>query len=127
MFRKIAIAAAIILAPLPALAVDLNAQITQLDGKPLIGPDGKDYPFPLGTALENSLLATTAAMSPEVKTTRFRIAAKIAVAMASSNKDQEITFTPQELTEIEKSLWENQPTLIAGQAIRIIDPTSATK
>jgi len=128
MLRSILAASILTLAlAAPAFAVDLNAQVTQLNGKPLIGADGKDTAFPIGTALENSLLFTTDRMTSDVKAKRFNIAAKIAVIMASSATDKEITFTPQELTEIETALWENQTTLVAGQVIRIIDPTSVPK
>jgi hypothetical protein len=111
----------------PAFAVDLKTNITQLDGKPLIGADGKETPFPVATALENSLLFTTERTPSDVKAKRFQIATKIAIVMTSNASDKEITFTPQELTEIETALWENQTTLVAGQTIRIIDPSSVQK
>jgi hypothetical protein len=108
-----------------AFATDLSTQITQLDGKPLIGQDGKDVPFPVGDAIKNALLVTNERTLPDVKAKRFQIAVKVAIAMTSPSSD--ITFKPEEIVEIEKALWENQSTLVAGQAVRIIDATSFSK
>lgn len=104
----------------PAGAVDVTQQVTQLDGKPLTDMAGKPVEMTLGNVVKNSLLYTDQATRPEDKKKRFWLALKVGEA---EEKKKDLVLAPWEITEIEKCLGENQSTLIAGQASRMIDPT----
>lgn len=102
----------------PALAVDLTQRVTNVDGKPIVDAANKDVGPVLSDVLKATLLVTDQAMTKDDKVKNFDLALKIGL-----NKN--ITFTPQELTHIEDMLWKYQSTLVAGQTVRLIDPTFA--
>lgn len=104
----------------PAGAVDVTQQITQLDGKPLLDQAGKPTEVTLGNVVKNSLLYTDQSTKPDDKKKRFWLALKVGDA---EEKKKDLVLAPWEITEIEKCLGENQSTLIAGQASKMIDPT----
>lgn len=103
-----------------AEAVDWSQQITQLDGKPLLDQAGKPTEVTLGNVVKNSLLYTDQSTKPDDKKKRFWLALKVGDA---EEKKKDLVLAPWEITEIEKCLGENQSTLIAGQASKMIDPT----
>ena len=106
----------------PAFAVDLNTQITQLNGQPLLDQNGKPAEnFTLGAALTGSLLYTDQSTKPDVKMRRFRLALRINEAETSHKN---IDFTPEEVVDMKEAVLATQTILVAGQVIKIIDPTS---
>lgn len=108
----------------PAMAVDPTTQLVQLNGDPLVGPDGKPISFMVGEAIKNALLYTDQTTRPDVKNKRFWLAVKVNDAMAAK---KDLSFTPEEIVEIKDALNASQSILIAGETIRIIDPTSIPK
>ena len=105
----------------PALALDLDHQITLIDGKPILDQAGKPQPMVLGDILKNTLLITDQQMTKEVKNYHFWLAVKIGKAQEEHKKD--FTLTTQELADVEDALWKYQSILVAGQAIKLIDPS----
>jgi len=121
MLKKLLLGTAIAAAlSFQAAALDMTEQVTQLDGKPLIGADGKAADISIGTIIKNSLLYTDMQTKPDTKNKRFWIAVKVGEA---EQKKTDLVLTPAEITEIETSLKENQSILIYGQVSRMIDPT----
>lgn len=120
MLRKFLVTLTLMIAATPALAVDLTAQITQLNGKPLSGPDGKPLPMSLGDVIENSLLTTEQSTTPTDKNKHFWLAFKV-------HDKKSVNFTTDELVEIKDAIGKYNSALVAGQAIRILDPTSIPK
>ena len=120
MLRKTMIVLALLTIASPAFAVDLTAQITQLNGKPLSGPDGKALPMSLGEVIENSLLTTEQSTTPADKNKHFWLAFKV-------HDKKAMDFTTDELVEIKEAIGKYNSALVAGQAIRILDPTSIPK
>ena len=118
--KRILLASALFILSTPAFALDLTQQITLIDGKPILGQDGKPQPMTVGDIIKNTLLVTPGDLKEDEKKRRFWLALKI-------GDKKEITFTPQELTEIEDVLWKYQSILVAGQVVRMIDPTSVPK
>jgi hypothetical protein len=102
-------------------AVNLQAQITQLNGKPLLDEKtGKDFPLSLGDVVKSALLTTDTQTPPAEKDKRFWLAVKV-------NGAKEMTFTPEELVTIKELIYKYQSILVAGQAVRLLDPTSIPK
>lgn len=105
----------------PAIAFDLNKNITQLNGRLLTDQFGKEtVQMTVADAIVNALLTTDQNTKPEDKGKRFWLAIKIREA---AEKKKDPLLTPQEITEIETDLDKYQSILVAGQVKREIDPS----
>lgn len=107
-----------LLGPQTALAgpVDLTPVIKGLDGKDIIGSDGKAIVMTMETAVTNALLSAPAA-NEEEKGQNFKLAIRV-MGLAKS-----YTATPDEIVRIRKALAATQPTLFFGTVMNAIDPT----
>lgn len=108
--------AASMFAAAPAGAVDLTAEVKQLDGSSLLNQQGQPDPKTVGQLISMTLLLTDQNTTPTEKNKRFWLALKV-------HDKKEVTFSPEDLTEIKAVLFKYQSTLVAGQVIRLIDPT----
>lgn len=103
-----------------AAAVDLTTPITQFNGQPLTNAQGLPEPITLGKIISDTLLITDGNVTAAEKNKRFWLALKV-------HGKKDATFSPEELVLIKDVLGKYQTILIAGQAIRVLDPTSIPK
>lgn len=122
--KKLLLAAAVLaIAAGPALAIDLNKNITQLNGHLLTDAAGNEtIKKTVANAITNVLLTTEAQTPPADKAKRFWLADKV---HKWAEEKTAPTFTPQELAEIEADLDKYESILVAGQVKREIDPSFA--
>jgi len=116
MLKALMIAALTAASITTAGAVDLTTPITQFDGKPLVTADGKPDPHTLGRVIADTLIITEQGLAAADKTKRYWLAHKI-------YGKTEVTFTPEELVLIKEVLFKYQSILVAGQAVRLLDPS----
>ena len=119
--KKLILTAAFLAIAGPALAIDLNKNITQLNGHLLTDQSGKEtVQLTIADAIVGALLTTDQQTAPADKGKRFWLAMKV---RKWAEEKKEPTFSPQDIAEIETDLDKYQSILVAGQVKREIDPT----
>jgi hypothetical protein len=110
-----------------AYAIDFTRPLTQLDGQPITGSDGKplEKPPTLGSICEGALLAQYAderdaasgkeTITPEDKFARWKLANKV-------NGGKDVNLTAEELSLIKKLIGKGYAPLIVGQVWMMLDP-----
>ena len=103
----------------PAGAVDFNSFVTNLDGSPTVGPDGKQMEVKLGVIIQNALLADykDEQIAGEEKIKRFLLAKNI-------QEHRDYSMTTEEIVLVKKLVAKSYPPLITGQVWQAIDPGS---
>ena len=107
-----------------AYAIDFSSPITQLNGEPFVGQDGKTMNTTLAIVAENALLASyqdEQNLSGEDKVKRFVLARKI------HENEKNVELTADEITLIKKLIAKSYNPLITGESWRILDPASIPK
>lgn len=125
MLKKMLIAAALLAATLTgAYALDFTVHITQLDGSPFLGPDGKEIKTTLATVSETALTSSyqdEAALPPGEKSNRFWLAQRIHI------DPKNVVLSPEEITLLKKLIDKAYNPLVVGQAWAVLDPTTVPK
>ena len=107
-------------------AIDFATKFTQLDGTPFLDANGKqdDKPATLGTVAINALLANypdEQSLAAEEKVKRFVLAEKIQLHPTDA------MINVDDIALIKKLIAKSYPSLVVGQAWRILDPASVPK
>lgn len=115
-----ALIAGIMLAAAPAMAIDFNQRLTQLDGTPFLENDGtpEKIPTTLRRICVNALLATypdESTLPGEQKLSRFDLAKKIQQATG------DLKLTPNEAQLLRTLILKGMPIVISGQAIPLLE------
>jgi hypothetical protein len=120
--RRYLLAAALIIAASPALAIDFNAPIRQIDGTPIPVSTTDQSPLTLGKVCEDALLANNLpgdTPTPEEKNKRFWLVLKI-----HANKDP---LTADEIATAKKVIGLAYGPLVIGRSFELLDPASVPK
>lgn len=107
-------------------AVDFSTKFTQIDGTPFLDANGKpdEKPATLGTVAVNALLANypdEQNLPADEKVKRFVLAEKIQVHPTDA------LINVDDIALIKKLIAKGYPTLVVGQAWRLLDPASVPK
>jgi hypothetical protein len=104
----------------PALAVDLKAPITQVDGKPFEGSDGKPTVTTLGSIAKVALLATypdDQTATGQQKFDRWKLASKIEAGDGN--------LSVEEIKLLKDLIGKSYGPPVVGPAWKLLDPGAA--
>ena len=129
MKRSFVAAAILLAASSSAFATEINFSqpITQLNGQPMVGPDGKPVELTLATVAENVLTSSfqdEPNLKGDEKVKRFVLATKIYDdATAKKNTD----ISADDITLLKTLIAKAYNPLVTGQAWKMLDPASVPK
>lgn len=101
----------------PALAIDFNQELKQLNGHSFVDPDGKETKTTLGQICEQALLAAypdEKDLPGAEKFERWKLATKV--------KGPDVNLSSEELTKLKMLIGKAFPPLVVGQAWKMLDP-----
>ena len=101
----------------PALAIDFNQELKQLNGQSFTDADGKEQKTTLGQICEQALLASypdEKELSGAEKFQRWQLATKV--------KGPDGNLSSEDLTKLKMLIGKAFPPLVVGQAWKMLDP-----
>jgi hypothetical protein len=122
--KRLALAAAIVLASSSAFAVDFTQQIKQFDGSDLVGGDGKPTNLTLEAVAENALLGSyndEQNLSGEEKLKRYHLALKI------YDHKTNVDLSVEELALLRRLIAKSYNTLVMGRAWEMLGGPEGSK
>lgn len=101
----------------PAMAIDFNQELKQLNGESFADASGKEQKTTLGSICEQALLANypdEKELSGAEKFERWKLATKV--------KGTDVSLSSEELTKLKMLVGKAFPPLVVGQAWKMLDP-----